>query len=477
MNLSYNTYTKMDYPVKFWKTKEINDSNELETLVKAYPYSNFTFKDGYRSSNNTAELTSLILDFDNDNKDYLISMKETANKLKQKRIKSFLIETKSSGKEKRGIVAERFRVIIPITKEIPISRENREEYAKAIENFAEELELLDYLDKGALKDIARMYKQSPKSAKSIAINGNNEIDFNVYLTKAKNQLIEEEKQRQNELNSLEKNIDIYIYSDAGDMESFTGLTYANLDKILSLDFKSLINYFEGIEKEYKEGSYQMVKTDSAKYSLLKNGEVIHDFKSGKTYNKVNYLYEKLNVKDLMSLARALQDITGERYMKVNEKLVSSAIIEAVNNATNLKEFNEIVKDKCNVKFCKVDLKANIVKIADIEVETDTKAILKRINHNRKVKKLNYISDNLSTLKETSLYNEFIDEVGKEEPEDYNEAIKWVENNPYDDEKFEEWIKENYSSEKIKEFVKEQEEQSAKQKQQQQEQNESWHIKR
>ena len=116
----------MDYPVKNWKIRECKNKNELETLIKNYPYSNFTFKDGYRSSNNTAQLTSLILDFDNDNKNYLISMQQVAERLKEKGIKALLVETKSSNKEKGGIVAERFRVIIPITKEIPISKDDRE---------------------------------------------------------------------------------------------------------------------------------------------------------------------------------------------------------------------------------------------------------------------------------------------------------------------------------------------------------------
>jgi len=69
--------------------------------------------------------------------------------------------------------------------------------------------------------------------------------------------------------------------------------------------------------------------------------------------------------------------------------------------------------------------------------------------------LNKLIEKIPALKNTTLYNEFLNKVGKEEPEDYNEAIKWVENNPYDDEKFMEYIKENYSSEEIKEVVKEQ----------------------
>jgi len=390
MKLNYNTYTKIDYPIKNWKEKELKTKMELETLIKTYPYSPFVFKDGCRSSKNTAQMTALVLDFDNDSKNYLISMQEVANRLKEKGIKALLVETKSSGKEKNGIVAERFRVIIPIEKEVNINLENRQEYAKAVELFAKKLDLYDYLDKGALKDIARMYRPSPSDAKSIVCNGN-PIDFKNLLTEAKRELIREQKEKEEQerrkreqrlakLKAIESDINAYVYN-AGE-NKLTGLTYADTDKILSIPFDSLIRYFENIEKEYKEGNYRMIKTDTAKYSILKDGEIIHDFKSGKTYNKISYLYEKLGVNNLMSLARALQNITGEEYIKVNKNLIKEAIQEATNKATTLQQFNEIVKKKCNVEFCRVDLKTNVIKIADIEVNTDTKAILNKINKNK-----------------------------------------------------------------------------------------------
>jgi len=250
MKLNYNAYTKIDYPIKNWKEKEIKSKLELETLVKTYPYSPFTFKDGYRSSKNTAKMTALVLDFDNDNKDYLISMQKVVKKLKEKGIKALLVETKSSGKAKNGIVAERFRVIIPITKEIEINLNNREEYTKAMELFTKKLNLYDYLDKGALKDIARMYRPSPSNAKSIVCNGNT-INFENILTEAKRELIREQKEKEEQerrekeqrlakLKELENNINAYIYN-AG-KSNLTGLTYADINKILSINFENLIGY-------------------------------------------------------------------------------------------------------------------------------------------------------------------------------------------------------------------------------------------
>ena len=388
MKLSYNTYTKIDYPSLNWKVKEIKTKGELETLVRTYPYSPFVFNQGYRSSDNTAQMTAVILDFDNDDPNYLISMQEVANRLKEKGIKALLIETKSSGKEKKGIVAERFRVIIPIEKEIPISEDDKDTYKRAIKNFARELVGDEnYVDPRAL-DLARMYHPSPSTAKSLVINGN-AVDFEKMLINAKEQLIREQKEREEQrlakLQSIENNISAYVWNEEN--TTLTGLTYADTQKILSIPFENLINYFENIEKEYKEGKYRMIKTDNAKYSILKDGEVIHDFITNKTYNKISYLYEKLNVNNLMSLARELEKEFGESYIKVNQNLIDRAINKALDTATTLQQFNEIIKDTCNVNFAKVDLKNNLIKIADIEVNVDTKAILNKINENKKAQEL------------------------------------------------------------------------------------------
>ncbi len=80
--------------------------------------------------------------------------------------------------------------------------------------------------------------------------------------------------------------------------------------------------------------------------------------------------------------RALEQATRAKYLKVNENLVNIAIQDATNKATTLQEFNEIVKSMCNVGFCRVDLKNNTIRIADIEVNVDTNAILDKINQNK-----------------------------------------------------------------------------------------------
>jgi len=70
----------------------------------------------------------------------------------------------------------------------------------------------------------------------------------------------------------------------------------------------------------------------------------------------------------------------------------------------------------------------------------------------------YIRNNVLSLFKSKLYDEFLDEVSKQEPKNPDEAIKWMEEtNPYDDEKFIKFIKENYKYDEIKEAVNTQKE--------------------
>jgi len=65
---------------------------------------------------------------------------------------------------------------------------------------------------------------------------------------------------------------------------------------------------------------------------------------------------------------------------------------------------------------------------------------------------NYIRENLSTLKKTKLYDEFLDKVESQKPEDYEEAINWVEDNePYDDENFVHFVNSKYGFDSKKEI--------------------------
>ena len=134
---------------------------------------------------------------------------------------------------------------------------------------------------------------------------------------------------------------------------------------MQLDIKSLINHFEKDNKEYKEGSYTMLKTPNAKYSIIDNN-VAHDFKNDITYNSLTYLQHKLGTTNLNNVARELEKITGENYMEVNYDRVKEAVTKARQSATNDKSFEQSLKDDFNVKYVK--LNKDSVTIADKEIK-------------------------------------------------------------------------------------------------------------
>jgi len=57
------------------------------------------------------------------------------------------------------------------------------------------------------------------------------------------------------------------------------------------------------------------------------------------------------------------------------------------------------------------------------------------------------------LKQTTLYQDFIKKTDKQAPSDKEEYQKWLDNNPYSDEKFEEWVKENFTDLEIYQKIK------------------------
>ena len=97
-------------------------------------------------------------------------------------------------------------------------------------------------------------------------------------TRAKENIKEQQRIREAELkraSEIRANIQQYRTVQR---EQSNNLTYANVDKIMQLDIKSLINHFEKDNQQYKEGSYDMLKTSNAKYSIIDNN-VAHDFKN------------------------------------------------------------------------------------------------------------------------------------------------------------------------------------------------------
>jgi len=88
-----------------------------------------------------------------------------------------------------------------------------------------------------------------------------------------------------------------------------------------------------------------------------------------------------------------------------------------------------------------------------EIENASDLKLNNLRSEIETEQLNYIKDNLQILKKTPLYDNFLDEVESQKPENPDEAIKWMEENePYDDNKFIEYVHLNYMPGQITQLV-------------------------
>lgn len=372
-----------DYPVKGWQEIKIETAKQLISIVRKYPYSIFTFDKGYRSSKSVNKINNIIIfDFDNTDKDKIITMKQVLNILKENNLKGILIETKSSNKEKQGVIAERFRLIIPCNDEI--NEIDKEIYKRYMENVAKSLGIYDYVDKSAF-DLSRMFKPSPEQAKILANNGERLDNLKLY-EEAKKQIEQEREKKLKELEEKFKNI-----SKSNIEISDKYLTYIDIDAILNIPIYDWIRRFDNVI-EKKEGRYTYLHEKGIhKYSII-NDNVAHDFIEDKTYNTLSYLYEKLNVNSINELGRKLKEL-GYDFIQINYQAINKAVDEALETAKakNDREFEDYLKKYFNVKYVKLDKKT--LKIANIEIDLQDLGyekidIINRFRENRKRSKQN-----------------------------------------------------------------------------------------
>ncbi len=130
----------------------IVEFDNLSAHTKFFRYSSSIFDDGKRSiANCTGFGNILIYDVDNDT-DNILSL-STAVELFNG-FQSLIVTTKSHQKEKNGVVADRYRILIPLDEAIMVSVN---EYSDYYLHIASLLNISEYIDKSC-KDAARMYQ-------------------------------------------------------------------------------------------------------------------------------------------------------------------------------------------------------------------------------------------------------------------------------------------------------------------------------
>lgn len=144
------------------------------------------------------------------------------------------------------------------------------------------------------------------------------------------------------------------------------LTRADTNKIMDLKISDLIRHLEKAE-EYKEGNYHMLKTDHAKYSVVEDN-VAHDFKNDVTYNNITWLQKHFKTQNLNTIARKLEEETGESYVMTNHEMVRRVVDATLKNATGDRNFEDHIKSHFDVKYCKFDAANETITIADREVK-------------------------------------------------------------------------------------------------------------
>ncbi|BAM31493.1 hypothetical protein HW260_08860 [Helicobacter cinaedi] len=131
----------------------------------------------------------------------------------------------------------------------------------------------------------------------------------------------------------------------------------------------------------------MIKTTDSKYAIIPNANLIHDFKSGKTYNVYTYLSKFNNTNNVNAVARRFQELTGEEILQANHKLILDAITEACDNGVSKdKELEAYIKEKFGVRYVKFHYGSgeSFIEIADVRMLLSEYGadIIKRLRENR-----------------------------------------------------------------------------------------------
>ena len=231
---------------------------------------------------------------------------------------------------------------------------------------------------------------------------------------------------------------------------------------------------KSIKKENKElkEENKKLKNELAKVKDLKeeNKRIREEFKK---LGAVREDYAKLEqfVKKLKEIIKA-KELTIEQMKEAfNKQLqeLENKLLQSENRVQELEKKNK-----------KMEIKNRLLeeKIKELEEKVkEQEKLLKEFeerNANLLYNLHKKVHNNLHKLKQTPLYNKFINEIDKQAPKNDEDYMAWLDSDPYSDEKFEEWLKENYTKEEIERLIAQEQERI---KQEQEQQRNSWNLSR
>jgi conjugative relaxase-like TrwC/TraI family protein len=378
------TNSKEVQALKGWNEKETKSYTKLSEIMKAGSYSVAKFSGDRKSENIVGYNNLVIFDVDNDKYDKPLTKEEAKKLLEEKGISGIIMPSRNDGKAKKvsprhqskhgkkvqdeSHVAERYHIVIPmkeaISKDIDIDTYREFQFLTA-----KSLGLENYADRNAMNDRARFYYPSLKDAKPLVAKANKVLNPSNIEQIASSNVKAREEQRKEAQREIEAQRAAQREERKVSRTMSTGgiryLTYIDVDKIIDTPIEKIISKFENIQREYKEGNYNYIKTGTAKYSVMQNDLVAYDFKSGKAYNTLSYLHEKMGNKNLNKIALTLENLTGNTYIKIDIETVKDAVISALQTAKNDKALEQSLCKAFSVNHVK--LKGENLRIAGREI--------------------------------------------------------------------------------------------------------------
>jgi hypothetical protein len=372
-----------------------NNLDELAQLMKTKHYSAAQFLGNHRSAKNVTNLHNIIFfDIDNDpKKDKKLSKEEANQKIKEAAIVGLLVGSQSDGIAKKDSpAAERYRIAIPLKtkKSLPLDEIDKEVYKEYMRIIAEDLGILESVDKSALSDISRQYYPSTINADVWPIYENKLYNDSKALQEAKN-IVQQRRdtiaKQLTQIKKYDKEIsDLYVNSN-----KTAGLIDINMYLIGQLDIKQIIKHYETV-KDYDATSsseYEMLETDKAKYSILKDSTIAYDFKSGKKYNAIHYVREQFGNKEtsFFDVAKKLEEITNEQLITINRRVLKDMAKQAISTSTSDLTFKNNLKSLTKARFINFDLGQQEIelynhKFSFQELDINKKEMIQKFKENR-----------------------------------------------------------------------------------------------
>ncbi len=241
---------------------------------------------------------------------------------------------------------ERFRIIVPLEKAPPTELvKDKELFRKFQELFAQYLGVIDHVDDAPLRDMARYYaKHETDPLMSPVVVQGRLVRVDKIYSMACQELAKARQEKEARLAQAREQHTRNITPRAPRPMIVSGgsIVVADMERIKAIPIVKLIRMLEKVVSEYTEGTYNMIKTATAKYSIM-DDNVAHDFKSGESYGVCAYLAKQFNTPVLNSIARNLEKLLGDSFL-IQDPTFGSVLQNALEGACSRQEVERKVAD-------------------------------------------------------------------------------------------------------------------------------------